>query len=59
MFVDEKPVLTLYDRELLTEYVFENPVQKGEKISILMENMGRLDLPLAGSILSSDNAGGR
>ena len=43
MFVDEKPVLTLYDRELLTEYVFENPVQKGEKISILMENMGRVN----------------
>ncbi|MBO1736863.1 beta-galactosidase, partial [Barnesiella sp. GGCC_0306] len=29
MFVDEKPVLTLYDRELLTEYEFESPIQKG------------------------------
>ena len=43
MFVDEKPVLTLYDRELLTEYEFESPIQKGEKISILMENMGRVN----------------
>lgn len=43
LFVDEKPVLTLYDRELLTEYEFTEPVQKGDKISILMENMGRVN----------------
>lgn len=43
LFVDEKSVLTLYDRELLTEYEFTEPVQKGDKISILMENMGRVN----------------
>lgn len=42
-FMDEKPVLTLYDRELLSEYVFETPVKKGKKLSILMENMGRVN----------------
>ena len=43
IFVDEKPILTLYDRELLEAHVFEEPVKKGEKLSILMENMGRVN----------------
>lgn len=43
IFVDEKPVLTLYDKELLEEYVFEKPVPKGEKLSVLVENMGRVN----------------
>ena len=43
IFVDEKPVLTLYDRELLSEHEFENPLEKGKKLDILVENMGRVN----------------
>lgn len=43
IFVDEAPVLTLYDRELLMEHEFAAPVKKGEKLSVLMENMGRVN----------------
>ncbi len=43
IFVDEKPLLTLYDRELLTEHTLEEPRKKGDKLSILMENMGRVN----------------
>ncbi len=43
IFVDEKPVATLYDRELLEEHVFEEAVPAGEKLSILVENMGRVN----------------
>ena len=43
IFVDEKPVATLYDRELLDQHVFEKPVPKGKKLSVLMENMGRVN----------------
>lgn len=43
LFVDEKPVLTLYDRELLVEHEMKPAVTKGEKLSILMENMGRVN----------------
>ena len=43
IFVDEKPLLTLYDRELLTEHTLEEPHRQGEKISILVENMGRVN----------------
>lgn len=43
IFMDEKHLVTLYDRELLSEHVFESPVKKGEKLSILMENMGRVN----------------
>lgn len=42
IFVDEKPVLTLYDRELLEEHELEHPAE-GEKLSILVENMGRVN----------------
>lgn len=42
-FMDEKPLITLYDRELLSEYAFETPAAKGEKLSILVENMGRVN----------------
>ncbi|WP_330587753.1 glycoside hydrolase family 35 protein [Anaerocolumna sedimenticola] len=43
VFLDEKPVLTLYDRELLTEHeINESPV-KGRKMDILIENMGRVN----------------
>lgn len=43
IFIDEKPVLTLYDRELLSEHEFENPLEKGKKLDILVENMGRVN----------------
>lgn len=43
LFVDEKPVLTLYDRELLTEHKMQEPCPEGEKLSILVENMGRVN----------------
>ena len=43
VFMDEKPLVTLYDRELLEEYKFEKPVPRGEKLSVLMENMGRVN----------------
>ncbi len=43
IFLDEKPLLTLYDRELLAEHKFEEPYVKGEKLTILVENMGRVN----------------
>lgn len=43
LFLDEKPLLTLYDRELLVEHKMEEPHRKGEKLSILVENMGRVN----------------
>ncbi|MCD8327294.1 MAG: beta-galactosidase, partial [Lachnospiraceae bacterium] len=43
IFMDEKPLAVLYDRELLQEKAFEPPVSKGQKLSILMENMGRVN----------------
>lgn len=43
IFLDEKPLVTLYDRELLAEHTFEKPVAKGERMSILVENMGRVN----------------
>ncbi|HIU76089.1 MAG TPA: beta-galactosidase [Candidatus Pelethocola excrementipullorum] len=43
LFVDEKPVLTLYDRELLVEHELKPAVPKGETLSILVENMGRVN----------------
>lgn len=43
IFVDEKPAAVLYDRELLTEKCFEPALESGEKIQILMENMGRVN----------------
>ncbi|WMJ87050.1 glycoside hydrolase family 35 protein [Anaerocolumna sp. MB42-C2] len=43
VFLDEKPFLTLYDRELLTEQEIINPPVTGKKIDILIENMGRVN----------------
>ena len=46
IFVDEKPVLTLYDRELLAEHeIKENrpDVSNNPNIDILVENMGRVN----------------
>ncbi len=43
IYVDEKPVVTLYDRELLAEYEPEQPLESGRKLDILVENMGRVN----------------
>lgn len=47
IFVDRKPVATLYDRELLNEYKFSKEqkidITQESKIDILMENMGRVN----------------
>ncbi len=43
IFVDETPIATLYDRELLEEKKFTPAISKGEKMEILVENMGRVN----------------
>lgn len=43
IFLDEKPVLTLYDRELLSEHILESEPCITGKIDILMENLGRVN----------------
>ena len=41
--MDEIPTVTLYDRELLDEIKWEENKPEGQKLSILMENMGRVN----------------
>lgn len=43
VFLDEKPVLTLYDKELLTEHEMNDIACTTGKIDILVENMGRVN----------------
>ena len=43
IFVGEKPVAVLYDRELLAEKQVNVSFDKGETLDILMENMGRVN----------------
>lgn len=43
IFVDENPVLTLYDRELLSEQELSVCDVKDKNIDILVENMGRVN----------------
>ena len=45
VFLDGKHLVTLYDRELLSEYVFKAPipVHEGAVLEILVENMGRVN----------------
>lgn len=43
IFVEEKPVLTLYDRELLKEHSVTASFGKGASMDILVENMGRVN----------------
>lgn len=43
ILVGDKPVLTLYDRELLEERELHLPVEKGARMDILVENMGRVN----------------
>ncbi len=43
IFVEQKPVATLYDRELLEEKELSVDFAPGAEIDILMENMGRVN----------------
>ncbi len=43
IFVERKPVATLYDRELLEEKALSVDFAPGAEIDILMENMGRVN----------------
>jgi len=43
ILVGGRPVLTLYDRELLEEHEVEVEFERGERLDILMENMGRVN----------------
>lgn len=43
IFIDEKPVKVLYDKELLTEHEVSVEITKDSAIDILMENMGRVN----------------
>ncbi len=43
ILVGKKPLLTLYDRELLTEHKLSRALQGEEDIDILVENMGRVN----------------
>lgn len=43
IFVEEKPVLTLYDRELLSEHEVKAEFEQGAALDILVENMGRVN----------------
>ncbi len=54
IYLDEKPLVTLYDRELLEEKSFDGAAPKGDKISILVENMGRVNY---GPMLESQRKG--
>lgn len=43
IFLNEKPAAVLYDRELLDEISFEEPIRDCQKLDILVENMGRVN----------------
>ncbi|MCC2879555.1 beta-galactosidase [Lachnoclostridium pacaense] len=43
IFLNERPVLTLYDRELLCEHELEPVTCAAGKLDILVENMGRVN----------------
>ncbi len=43
IFVDQKPVITLYDRELLEEAQVKAEFERPAQMDILMENMGRVN----------------
>ena len=43
IFADRKPLVTLYDRELLTEAKVQAAFEPGAPLDILVENMGRVN----------------
>lgn len=43
VFVDQRPVLTLFDRELWKEHAVSWPHAKGASLDILAENLGRVN----------------
>ncbi len=43
IYISEEPVITLYDRELLKEHNLSLAFEQGSSITILMENMGRVN----------------
>ncbi|HCL02424.1 MAG TPA: beta-galactosidase [Lachnoclostridium phytofermentans] len=43
IFLNQKMIATLYDRELLEEKKVELPIEKGAQLDILVENMGRVN----------------
>lgn len=43
IYIEGEPVISLYDRELLAEHHISYDFEKGSTISILMENMGRVN----------------
>lgn len=43
ILVEDEIIATLYDRELLEERELDVPVRKGDRMDILMENMGRVN----------------
>lgn len=43
IFVNNKPIVTLYDRELLEEKATDVTFDKGASLDILVENMGRVN----------------
>ena len=43
IFLGEKRLLNLYDRELLSEHKLAQEAREGEEIAILVENMGRVN----------------
>lgn len=43
LFVDNKPLITLYDRELLSEHEVKAKTASGASLDILVENMGRVN----------------
>lgn len=43
IYFDQKKEVTLYDKQLAIAYTFQTPLQEKKKISILVENMGRVN----------------
>ena len=54
IFVDQKPLITLYDRELLKEAEVKADFESGALLDILVENMGRVNF---GPLMESQRKG--
>lgn len=53
VYLDKKEISTMYDRELLSEHTFPETVT-GDRLDILMENMGRVNY---GAMMEHQNKG--